>query len=108
MPWQDKERLAQPQGGWHQHLELVLIARVCRFLSSGYSGHPITQGQVPGSTEVGNTLLIVTRHLMSQARVKGGRWGRQKQPHHKGFFVAPAAEKWALALLGEEEASEEG
>ena len=62
-----RQRLAWPEGGWQLCLELVLTARVCRFLSSGYSGHTITQGQVPGSTEAGDTLLIVTRHLMSQA-----------------------------------------
>lgn len=37
-----------------------------RFLSSGYSCYTITQGQVPGSTEAGDKLLIVTGHLMSQ------------------------------------------
>lgn len=36
-----------------------------RFLSSGYSHYTITQGQVPGSTEAGDKLLIVTGHPMS-------------------------------------------
>lgn len=51
--------------------------RSCRFLSSGYSGHTITQGQGPGSTEAGDKFLIVTRHLMSPA---GSEVGAAKAP----------------------------
>lgn len=73
----------------------MISAGVRRILSGGYSGHTVTQGQVPGSTEAGDTLLIVTKHLISQSGAEGVRWGQQKQPHHKSFFVCSvAAEKW--------------
>lgn len=40
--------------------------RPSQVLSSGYSGYTTTQGQVPGFTEPGDKLLIVTGHLMFQ------------------------------------------
>lgn len=60
-------------------------ACVQTLLSSGYSGRAIAQGQVPGSTEAADKLLIVTGHLMSQAGAEGVRW--QRRTHHRDFFV---------------------
>lgn len=62
MPWQSED--GQRVGGIRLWSWCLLPER--RFLSSGYSCYTITQGQVPGSTEAGDKLLIVTRHLMSQ------------------------------------------
>ena len=42
-------------------------------------------------------MLIVTRHLMSQAGAEGVRWGRRKQPLHKGFFVCSGSREVGLS-----------